>query len=151
MTSTTLGPGASHMLGEAQRPRCQKQDPRGRNTPRSRDRRGVEEQPFRLAPNKAISDDVAWQCKHYTGRGVMKLHESRVALAGDMGVLVSKMEESIAAHCQASLKTAQDLDEGPFPAYPGGKSWDEVPGKTGSGKKFHRDVISGADFTAPQA
>ena len=36
---------------------------------------------------------------------------------------------------------AQDPDGGPFPAYPGGKSWDEVPGKTGSGKKFHRNVI----------
>ena len=34
------------------------------------------------------------------------------------------------------------------PAYPGGKSWDEVFGQTGSGKKFHRNVISGADFTA---
>ena len=29
-----------------------------------------------------------------------------------------------------------------------GKSWDEVPGQTGSGKKFHRNVISGADFAA---
>ena len=35
-----------------------------------------------------------------------------------------------------------------FSAYPGGKSWDEVPGQTGSGKLFHRNVISGADFTA---
>ena len=35
-----------------------------------------------------------------------------------------------------------------FSAYPGGKSWDEVPGQTGSGKKFHRNVISGVDFTA---
>ena len=35
-----------------------------------------------------------------------------------------------------------------FSAYPGGKSWDEVPGQTNSGKKFHRNVISGADFTA---
>ena len=64
-----------------------------------------------------------------------------------MRVLVSKMEESIAAHCQASLTTAQDLDGGSFPAYPGGKSWDEVPGKTGSGK-FHPNGISGADFIA---
>ena len=30
----------------------------------------------------------------------------------------------------------------------GGKSWDKVPGLTGSGKKFHRNVISGVDFTA---
>ena len=26
--------------------------------------------PFRLALNKATSDDIAWQCKHYTGHGV---------------------------------------------------------------------------------
>ena len=47
------------------------------------------------------------------------------ALSVDMGVLVSKMEESIAAHYQASLKTAQDPDGGPFPAYPSGKSWQD--------------------------
>ena len=29
------------------------------------------EPPFGLAMNKAMSDDVAWHCKHYTGRGVM--------------------------------------------------------------------------------
>ena len=26
--------------------------------------------PFGLAMNKTMSDDVAWHCKHYTGRGV---------------------------------------------------------------------------------
>ena len=40
----------------------------------------------------------------------MKLHESGAAFAGDMGVLVSKMKDSIKAHIQASLKMAQDLD-----------------------------------------
>ena len=25
--------------------------------------------PFRLALNKAASDEIAWHCKHYTGRG----------------------------------------------------------------------------------
>ena len=100
MTSATLGPGASHRLGEAQRPRCQKK----KKILAAETLRGVvtgevwkNKHPFRLAPNKAISDDVAWECKHYTGRGVMKLHESRAALAGDMGVLVSKMEGSIEA------------------------------------------------------
>merc|ERR1712136_282324 len=62
------------------------------------------------------------------------------------GVPVSKMEESIEAHYQASLKTAKDPDGGPYPAYPSGKSWDEASGKTGSGKKFYHNVISGADF-----
>ena len=77
----------------------------------------------------------------------MKLHGSGAALAEGMGVPVSKMKESIAAHYQTSLKTAQDPDGGPFPAYPSGKSWDEVPGKTGSGKKFHRNVtVTGVDM-----
>ena len=34
----------------------------------------------------------------------MKLDESGAALAGDMGVFVSKMKDSIKAHIQASLK-----------------------------------------------
>ena len=34
----------------------------------------------------------------------------------------------------------------PFPAYPGGNSWDEAFGKMGSGQKFHLNVILGADF-----
>merc|ERR1712136_677436 len=104
--------------------------------------------PFRLALNKAASDEIAWHCKHYTGRGVMKFYESGAALALDMGVPVSKMEESIEAHYQASLKTAKDPDGGPYPAYPSGKSWDEASGKTGSGKKFYHNVISGAEFAA---
>ena len=45
-----------------------------------------------------------------SGRGVMKLCETGGASAADMGVPVSKMEESIEACIQASLKTAQDPD-----------------------------------------
>ena len=47
--------------------------------------------PFCLATNKATSDEIAWHCERYTGRGVMKLHGSGTALAEDMGVPVSKM------------------------------------------------------------
>ena len=54
----------------------------------------------------------------------------------------------IEAYYQASLKSAADPDGGPFPAYPSGKSWDETSGKTGSGKKFRHNAISGADFAA---
>ena len=28
--------------------------------------------PLRLNLNKATSDDIAWRCKHYSGRGAMK-------------------------------------------------------------------------------
>ena len=44
--------------------------------------------------------------------------------AEDAGVLVSKMEDSIEAHTQASLQTAR------IPVYPSGKSRDEVSGKS---------------------
>ena len=64
-----------------------------------------------------------------------------------MRELVSKMEKSIEAHYQASLKTTPDPHGGPVPACPSGKSWDEVSGKTGS-EKFYHNVISGADFAA---
>ena len=47
----------------------------------------------------------------------MKLYESGATLAVNMGVFVAKMRDSIEAHIQASLKTAQDPDGGPFPAY----------------------------------
>ena len=104
--------------------------------------------PFRLALNRAASDEIAWHCKHCTERGVTKLHESGTALAEGMGVPVSKMEELIAAHCQTFLKTVKNPDRKPYPAYPSGKSWCEACGKTGSGKKFHHNVMSGVDFAA---
>ena len=73
--------------------------------------------PFSPSLNNAISDDIAWQRKHYTGRGVRKLHESGTTLAEGMEALVSKMPNSIEAHCQASLKSAKDPDGGPSPAF----------------------------------
>ena len=53
--------------------------------------------PFRLALNKAASNEIACHCKHSAGRGEMKFYKSGAALA-------------------------QDLDGGPFSAYPSGKS-----------------------------
>ena len=48
----------------------------------------------------------------------MKFYEPGAALEQDMGVSISKMEKSINANYQASLKAAADLDGVPFPAYP---------------------------------
>ena len=66
------------------------------------------EPPFGFATNKTMSDDIAWHCKllRWTWREVV--HESGAALTLDMGVPFSKMEESIEARCQASLKTGQN-------------------------------------------
>lgn len=58
-----------------------------------------------------------WHCRQYTARGVMKLYESGTAVAQNMGVPVSKMEEIVETHFQASLSTAQDPDGGLFPHY----------------------------------
>merc|ERR1719188_2728516 len=76
--------------------------------------------------------------------GVMKFYENGEALAKDMGVPVSVLEETTEAHYQAAMKTEKDPDGGSWPAYPSGKSWDEASGKTGSGKKFYHNVISGS-------
>ena len=86
--------------------------------------------PFSLALNKATSDDIAWQRKQYTGRGVRKLHESGTTPAEDMEALVSKTPDSIEAHYQASLKTAWNPNGEPYPAFTSDKSWDDASGKT---------------------
>ena len=61
-------------------------------------------------------------CERYTCHGVMQFDESGATLAENMGVTVSKMQDSFETHHQTSLKTAQDLDEGPFLAYTSVKS-----------------------------
>merc|ERR1712186_309949 len=81
---------------------------------------------------------------HYTGRGVMKFYENGDALAKDMGVAVSVLEETHEAHYQAAKKTEKDPSGGSWPAYPSGKSWDEASGKTGSGKEFYHNIIPGS-------
>merc|ERR1740120_51891 len=100
--------------------------------------------PFRLCLNKAVSDEIIWHCKHYTGRGVMKFYQNGEALAKDMGVPVSTLEQTHDEHYEAAKKTEKDPNGGSFPAYPSGKSWDAASGKTGSGKKFFHNIIPGS-------
>jgi flavocytochrome c len=100
--------------------------------------------PFRLALNKAASDEISWHCKHYTGRGVMKFYASGEEFAKDMGVPLSTIVKSHDDHYEAAKKTEKDPNGGSWPAYPSGKSWDEASGKTGSGKKFYHNIIPGS-------
>merc|ERR1712160_175816 len=60
--------------------------------------------PFRLVLNKAASDEIIWHCKHYTGRGVMKFYENGEALAEDMGVPLSTLEQQHQGHFEAAKK-----------------------------------------------
>ena len=48
-----------------------------------------------LVLKEAASDGIAWRYRNYTGRGVMKFYEPGAAIAQDMGVLVSKIEETV--------------------------------------------------------
>jgi len=100
--------------------------------------------PFRLALNKAASDEIIWHCKHYTGRGVMKYYKSGEEFAKDMGVPLQTLVDAHEGHYQAAKKQEKDPEGGPFPAYPSGKTWDEPSGKTGSGKKFFHNIIPGS-------
>merc|ERR1719301_166741 len=100
--------------------------------------------PFRLCLNKAASDEIIWHCKHYTGRGVMKFYASGSDLAKDMGIPVQTLIDEHDKHYQAAQKTEKDPEGGSFPAYPSGKCHDEASGKTGSGKKFYHNVLSGS-------
>merc|ERR1719281_180905 len=75
----------------------------------------------------------------------MKFFENGKALAADMGVPLSVLEQSHEEHYQAAKKTEKDPDGGSWPAYPSGKSWDDASGKTGSGKKFYHNIIPGSE------
>ena len=106
--------------------------------------------PLRLTLNKATSVDIAWQCKHCTGRGVMKLHRSGAASCRGYG--------------SARLEDGKNQSKAPNPNSsflencPG--SWlgehtqrilaanlgDEAPGKMVSGQKFYHNVIPGSRF-----
>merc|ERR1712061_777584 len=66
--------------------------------------------PFRLALNKAASDEIAWHCKHYTGRGVMKFYQDGEALAKDMGVSLATLEETHEQHFLSAKKAEKDPD-----------------------------------------
>uniref|UniRef100_A0A7S4WIP6 Cytochrome b5 heme-binding domain-containing protein n=1 Tax=Alexandrium monilatum TaxID=311494 RepID=A0A7S4WIP6_9DINO len=100
--------------------------------------------PFTLVLNKAAADEAKEECKFYVGCGLMRGFETGEGLARHLGVPLSKLEAMHEAHYQASTKTESNPDEGPWPAFPSGRSWDEASGKPGAGKRFFRNAISGS-------
>eukprot|EP00218_Dolichomastix_sp_CCMP3274_P008867 CAMPEP_0170133594 /NCGR_PEP_ID=MMETSP0033_2-20121228/1410_1 /TAXON_ID=195969 /ORGANISM="Dolichomastix tenuilepis, Strain CCMP3274" /LENGTH=522 /DNA_ID=CAMNT_0010369097 /DNA_START=14 /DNA_END=1582 /DNA_ORIENTATION=+ len=55
--------------------------------------------PFRLVLNKKGSDEIAWHCKHYVSRGVMKRFDDGIAgLAKEMGVSPAVLEQTFAEY-----------------------------------------------------
>lgn len=54
--------------------------------------------PYRLILNHKSSANIAWHCKHYVGRGVMKTYKSGRDLAEEMGIPASNLEKTFNAY-----------------------------------------------------
>jgi len=62
--------------------------------------------PFRLVLNSACASKIAWHCKHYVGRGLMKEFDGN-GLAADMGIPVSNLKKTFDKYNEIA-KTKKD-------------------------------------------
>jgi len=85
---------------------------------------------FFLCLNSKASKEIAWHCKHYKGRGIMKSFDSMAAFAKEYNVPLANIEKTFKAYNEIADKQQRDPDNGPYEAYGGGKSYDVW------GKKF---------------
>jgi succinate dehydrogenase/fumarate reductase flavoprotein subunit len=87
--------------------------------------------PFRLLLNKKASEEIAWHCKHYRSRKIMKFYETGADIAKEMGIDYKVLEQTMAEY-NTYAKQMEECggDGGPYDAYPKGKSFDPF------GKKF---------------
>jgi flavocytochrome c len=96
--------------------------------------------PFRLCLNSKASEEIAWHCKHYRGRGLMRFYENMGELAKVLNVPVSNIEETFKNYNEVAEKQEKDPENGPYEAYGGGQSWD-----TWGKKFFHNLPLSAND------
>ncbi|KAF4727846.1 hypothetical protein FOZ62_030072, partial [Perkinsus olseni] len=89
--------------------------------------------PFRLVLNSAAANDIHWHVEHYEGRGVMRHFKSGSDLAKEMGIAPSTLEETFKSYIEVANKQTADPNNGPYDAYPSGKTWDSW------GKKFFKN------------
>jgi succinate dehydrogenase/fumarate reductase flavoprotein subunit len=87
--------------------------------------------PFRLLLNTKASEEIAWHCKHYRSRKIMKFYESGADIAKEMGIDYKVLEQTLAEY-NGYAKQMEECggNGGPYDAYGGGKSFDPF------GKKF---------------
>lgn len=75
--------------------------------------------PFRLVLNSAAGAQIEWHCKHYQARGLFKHFPSGAALAKEMGIPLSKLEDTFAKYNEAAAKKGDEFgkkffDNAPF-------------------------------------
>lgn len=100
--------------------------------------------PFRLLLNSGAAQEVNWHCRHYESRGLMRYYRSGSEFASDVGIPLSDLEDTHEAHFQAARNTERDPENGPWNAYPAGRSWDEASGRSGKGKRYFKNTIPGS-------
>jgi len=74
--------------------------------------------PYRLVLNSKATSGIAWHCHHYGGRGVMKVFKSGSDLAAEMGVPVSKLQETFTAYNKYATNKNDPWEKKYFPAVP---------------------------------
>merc|ERR1740121_3236314 len=89
---------------------------------------------FFLCLNGKASKEIAWHCKHYKGRGIMKSYDDMGEFAKEYNIPLANVEATFKTYNELAEKQAADPENGPFEAYGGGKSWDTW------GKKFFHNL-----------
>merc|ERR1719197_524753 len=88
--------------------------------------------PYRLVLNSKASKEIAWHCKHYKSRKIMKFYKSGADLAKEMGIDEAHLAKTFADYNEIADKMTKEGDnnKGTYDAYGGGKTYDSW------GKKF---------------
>merc|ERR1711966_538222 len=60
--------------------------------------------PFRLILNGAASKEIAWHCKHYCGRGLMKSFASGDEIAKEMGIEAAVLAETFSTYSKGAAE-----------------------------------------------
>merc|ERR1712039_613311 len=89
---------------------------------------------FFLCLNGKASKEIAWHCKHYKGRGIMKSYNNMGEFAKEYNMPLANIEATFKSYNEIAEKQSQDPENGPYEAYGGGKSWDSW------GKKFFHNL-----------
>merc|ERR1711979_21248 len=87
-----------------------------------------------LCLNGKSSKEIAWHCKHYKGRGIMKSYNNMGEFAKEYNIPLTNIEATFKSHGDIAEKQTKDPENGPYEAYGGGKSWDKW------GKKFFHNL-----------
>merc|ERR1712137_135792 len=89
---------------------------------------------FFLCLNGKASKEIAWHCKHYKGRGIMKSYKGMGEFAKEYNIPLANIDATFKSYNEIAEKQTSNPDAGPYDAYGGGKSHDKW------GKKFFHNL-----------